>query len=188
VPNAEGWPYIAVVLDAYSKRILGWAFYTSLETEFVVAALLMAIARRRGRRPKGLLFHSDRGVQYISARFRTQLAAHNLAASMNRRDNCHDDAAMEAFWSSLKNELVHSRRFVTRADARTAIFDYIESFYNRSRRFSSFGYQSSLDYESSLSQEGFLRTQLVCVNPGQPHPIQLKAAKKQKNPLTPMGE
>ena len=94
---------------------------------------------------------SPRGVQYARADYRSALADHGLIASMSRRGNCYDNAAMESFWSSLKNELVHRRRFATWADARTAIFDYIESFYNRSRRHSSLGYQSPLDYESSLS-------------------------------------
>ena len=106
----------------------------------------------RQRQPgPGLIHHSDRGVQYASADYRSALAAHGLVASMSRKGNCYENAAMEACWGSLKNELVHRRRFATRADARTAIFDYIESFYNRSRRHSSLGYQSPLDYESSLS-------------------------------------
>jgi transposase InsO family protein len=110
----------------------------------------MMALRQRQPRP-GLIHHSDRGVQYACADYRSALADHGLVASMSRRANCYDNAAMEAFWSSLKNELVHRRRFATRADARTAIFDYIESFYNRSRRHSSLGYQSPLDYESSFS-------------------------------------
>lgn len=98
-----------------------------------------------------MIHHSDRGVQYASPDYRAALANHGLVASMSRKGNCYDNAAMEAFWSSLKNELVHRRRFTTRAEARTAIFDYIESFDNRTRRHSSLGYQSPLDYESSLS-------------------------------------
>ena len=115
VPTAEGWLYLAVVLDAYSKRILGWAFSSSLDSEFVVTALLMAITRRGGRCPTGLLFHSDRGVQYTSARFRAQLAAHNLTASMSRRGNCYDNARAEAFFSTLKLELVYRCTFADHA-------------------------------------------------------------------------
>ena len=106
----------------------------------------------RQRQPgPGLIHHSDRGVQYASAPYRTTLAQHGLVASMSRKGNCYDNATMEAFWSSLKNELVHRRSFATRADARTAIFDYIEGFYNRTRRHSALGYQSPLDYESTLN-------------------------------------
>jgi transposase InsO family protein len=106
----------------------------------------------RQRQPSpGLIHHSDRGVQYASGAYRDLLAEHGLVASMSRRGNCYDNAAMEAFWSSLKNELVNRRRFLTREEARIAIFDYIESFYNRTRLHSALGYQSPLDYESNLS-------------------------------------
>lgn len=149
LPTAAGWLYLAVVIDACSKRVLGWAMGATLDTAVPLAALMMAL---RQRKPSpGLIHHSDRGVQYASADYRGALADHGLVAFMSRRGNCYDNAAMEAFWSSLKNEHVHRRRFATRADARTAIFNYIESFYNRSRRHSSLGYQSPLDYESSLS-------------------------------------
>ena len=95
--------------------------------------------------------HSDRGVQYASAQYRSALANHGLLAWMSRKANCYDNAVMEAFWSTLKNELIHRQRFATREQARTAIFEYIECFYNRTRRHSSLGYQSPLDYESSLN-------------------------------------
>ena len=149
VPTDEGWLYVAGVLDRWSRCLVGWAMGSTLDTAVPLAALMMALRRRRPRR--GLIHHSDRGVQYASADYRSALADHGLIASMSRRGNCYDNAAMESFWSSLKNELVHRRRFATRADARTAIFDYIESFYNGSRSHSSLGYQSPLDYESSLS-------------------------------------
>ena len=149
VPTDEGWLYVAGVLDRCSRCLVGWAMGATLDTAVPLAALMMALRQRQPR--PGLIHHSDRGVQYASADYRSALAAHGLVASMSRKGNCYDNAAMEAFWSSLKNELVHRRRFATRADARTAIFDYIESFYNRSRRHSSLGYQSPLDYESSLS-------------------------------------
>ncbi len=149
VPTDEGWLYVAGVLDRCSRCLVGWAMGTTLDTAVPLAALMMALRQRQPR--PGLIHHSDRGVQYASADYHSALAHHGLVASMSRKGNCYDNAAMEAFWSSLKNELVHRRRFATRADARTAIFDYIESFYNRSRRHSSLGYQSPLDYESSLS-------------------------------------
>jgi transposase InsO family protein len=134
VPTAEGWLYLAVVLDAYSKRLLGWAFSASLDSEFVVTALLLAITRRGGRCPKGLRFHSDRGVPYTSARFRAQ-----LTAPMSRRGNCSDNARAEAFFSTLKLELVYRRTFADHAQARSAIFEWIEAFYNLHRRHSSHG-------------------------------------------------
>ncbi len=149
VPTDEGWLYVAGVLDRYSRCLVGWAMGSTLDTAVPLAALMMALQRRKPA--AGLIHHSDRGVQYASADYRAALAAHGLVASMSRQGNCYDNAAMESFWSSLKNELVHRRHFATRAHARTAIFDYIEVFYNRSRRHSSLGYQSPLDFESSLN-------------------------------------
>lgn len=149
VPTDEGWLYVAGVLDRCSRCLVGWAMGSTLDTAVPLAALLMALRQRNPAR--GLIHHSDRGVQYASADYRATLAAHGLVSSMSRKGNCYDNAAMEAFWSSLKNELVHRRRFANRAEARTAIFDYIEAFYNRTRRHSSLGYQSPLDYESTLN-------------------------------------
>jgi transposase InsO family protein len=149
VPTDEGWLYVAGVLDRCSRCLVGWAMGATLDTAVPLAALMMALRQRKPAR--GLIHHSDRGVQYASADYRSALADHGLVASMSRKGNCYDNAVMEAFWSSLKNELVHRRHFATRADARTAIFDYIEAFYNRTRRHSSLGYHSPLDYESSLS-------------------------------------
>jgi putative transposase len=149
VPTAEGWLYVAGVLDRCTRRLVGWAMGSSLDTSLPMAALMMALNSRRPA--PGLIHHSDRGVQYASSPYRTALEAHGLVASMSRKGNCYDNAAMESFWSSLKNELVHRRRFLTRQEARTAIFDYIEGFYNRTRLHSAIGYQSPLDYESSLS-------------------------------------
>ena len=151
VPTAEGWLYLAVVLDAYSKRLLGWAFSASLETDFVIAALLMAIQRRGGRCAKGLLLHSDRGVQYASERFRAQLAAHGLTASMSRRGNCYDNARAEAFFSTLKIELVYRRAFADHSQARAEIFEWIEAFYNLRRRHSSIGNVSPIVFENQLN-------------------------------------
>jgi len=149
VPTDEGWLYVAGVLDRCSRCLVGWAMGATLETALPLAALLMALRQRQPA--PGLIHHSDRGVQYASGDYRSALADHGLVASMSRKGNCYDNAAMEAFWSSLKNELVHRRRFTTRAEARSAIFDYIEGFYNRSRRHSALGYQSPLDYESTLN-------------------------------------
>lgn len=149
IPTDEGWLYVAGVLDLWSRRLIGWAMGDSLDTSLPSAALAMAL---RQRRPKhALLHHSDRGVQYASRAYRSQLSAHRLHASMSRKGNCYDNATMEAFWSTLKNELVHRTRFVSRSQARLAIFDYIEVFYNRVRIHSSLGFKSPLDYESNLN-------------------------------------
>ena len=149
VQTGEGWLYLAGVLDRCTRVLVGWAMGSTLETALPLAALMMALHRRRPC--AGLIHHSDRGVQYASAQYRSALADHGLLASMSRKANCYDNAVMEAFWSTLKNELVHRQPFATRDQARTAIFDYIECFYNRTRRHSSLGYQSPLDYESSLN-------------------------------------
>jgi transposase InsO family protein len=149
VPTAEGWLYVAGVLDRSSRRLIGWAMGSNLDTALPLAALQMALRQRQPT--PGLLHHSDRGVQYARAAYRRTLAAHGLVASMSRQGNCYDNAVMEAFWSSFKNELVHRCRFATRAEARTAVFDYIESFYNRQRLHSALGYKSPLDFEASLN-------------------------------------
>jgi len=149
VETDEGWLYVAGVLDLFSRRLIGWAMGSSLATALPLAALLMAIRQRQPA--AGLIHHSDRGVQYASADYRAALAAHQLVASMSRKANCYDNATMESFWSTLKLELVYRRHFATRAEATTAIFNYIEGFYNRARKHSSLGYQSPLDFESSLN-------------------------------------
>jgi putative transposase len=149
VETGEGWLYVAGVLDLYSRRLIGWAMGSSLETALPLAALHMALRRRRP--DAGLLHHSDRGCQYASAAYRSTLAEHGCIASMSRRGNCYDNATMESFWSTLKHELIYRRRFATRDEATTAIFDYIESFYNRTRLHSALGFKSPLAYESNLN-------------------------------------
>lgn len=149
VSTGEGWLYVAGVLDRCSRSVVGWALGSDLDTRLPLAALQMALSRRRPA--PGLIHHSDRGVQYASAAYRAALTDHGLVASMSRKANCYDNAAMEAFWSTLKQELVYRRRFATRAEARTAIFAYIEGFYNRRRLHSALGYQSPLDYEAHLN-------------------------------------
>jgi len=149
IKTGEGWLYLAGVMDRCSRRLVGWSMGPALDTTLPLSALTMAVEQRRP--PPGLIHHSDRGVQYASGAYRDALKAHSLVASMSRRANCYDYAAMEAFWSSLKRELVYRRRFATRQEARIAIFDYIEAFYNRSRLHSALGYKSPLDYESNLS-------------------------------------
>lgn len=149
VETGEGWLYLAGVLDLYSRRLIGWAMGSSLVTALPLAALHMALRRRRPG--AGLLHHSDRGCQYASADYRSALSKHGCVASMSRRGNCYDNATMEAFWSTLKHELIYRRRFVTRDDATTAIFDYVECFYNRTRLHSALGFKSPLAYESDLN-------------------------------------
>jgi transposase InsO family protein len=147
VLTGQGWLYVVALLDVYSRRIVGWAMQESLDAPLAVKALEMAIAQRRPR--PSLIVHSDRGSQFASAEYRQTLAAHRLIASMSRKGNCYDNAFIEAFWSSLKYEVVYHRRFATHAEARSAVFDYIESFYNRTRLHSSLGYVSPVQFEST---------------------------------------
>jgi transposase InsO family protein len=149
VLTGQGWLYVTALLDVYSRRIVGWSMHETWDACFAVRALEMAIAQRRP--PAGLIVHSDRGVQFASAAFRAKLQAHGMVASMSRKGNCYDNAFIESFWSSLKYETVYHRRYATRAEARTAIFDYIEVFYNRTRLHSSLGYVSPTTFESKLN-------------------------------------
>jgi putative transposase len=149
VLTGQGWLYLVAVLDVYSRRVVGWAMSQSLDAPLVMAALRMALSRRHLTQP--LIVHSDRGSQFASAAYRQLLAQHGLVASMCRTGNCYDNAFIESFWSSLKYELVYHRRFASFAEARTAIFDYIETFYNRQRLHSSLAYQSPLSFESKLN-------------------------------------
>ena len=146
IPTAEGWLYVAGVLDRCSRRVLGLAMAARLDTALPEAALRQALARRG--RPRGLLHHSDRGIQYTSARYRQILQQHSLVASMSRRANCYDNAHMESFWGTLKAELLAGRTFATRQQARLAIFEYVEVFYNRVRLHSALGYKSPVDFEN----------------------------------------
>lgn len=149
VLTGQGWLYVTALLDVYSRRIVGWSMHETWDACFAVRALEMALTQRRP--PAGLIVHSDRGVQFASAAFRAKLQAHGLVASMSRKGNCYDNAFIESFWSSLKYETVYHRRYATRAEARTAIFDYIEVFYNRTRLHSSLGYVSPTTFESKLN-------------------------------------
>jgi transposase InsO family protein len=149
VLTAQGWLYLVAVLDVFSRRVIGWAMSPILDAPLVSAALRMALAQRRPA--QSLILHSDRGSQFASAAYRQLLAGHGLVASMSRPGNCYDNAFIESFWSTLKYELVYHHRFATRAQARTAIFDYIETFYNRTRLHSSLDYQSPTNFESKLN-------------------------------------
>jgi transposase InsO family protein len=145
VETQEGWLYLAAILDLYSRKIVGWAMSEHIDTPLVLQALAMALLHRHP--PAKLLFHSDRGVQYASADYRQALDQAGLVASMSRRGNCYDNAAMESFWATLKLELVYRTAFATRAAARAQIFDYIETFYNRQRAHSALDYHSPVDFE-----------------------------------------
>jgi putative transposase len=146
VATEEGWLYLAGILDLYSRRLTGWAMSEHIDTELILAAWGMARTHRQP--PAGLVFHSDRGVQYASYDYRQALQNSQAIASMSRKGNCYDNAAMESFWSTLKQELIYRRHFKTRDEARQAIFDFIEVFYNRRRLHSSLGYRSPIDFET----------------------------------------
>jgi putative transposase len=147
VPTREGWLYLAAVEDLYSRRVVGWSMADHLESRLVVDALEMAVQQRWP--DEGLLAHSDRGSQYASEHYRRLLAHNGIECSMSRRANCWDNAPMESFFASLKKELVHHADFATRAEARAAIVEYIEVFYNTKRRHSSLGYVSPAEYEQT---------------------------------------
>jgi putative transposase len=147
IPTREGWLYLAAVEDLYSRRVVGWAMAEHMESRLVVDALALAVQRRLP--DEGLLAHSDRGSQYASEHYQRLLAKHGITSSMSRRADCWDNAPMESFFASLKKELVHGADFATRAEARAAIFEYIEAFYNVQRRHSSLGYVSPAEYEQA---------------------------------------
>lgn len=148
---AAGWIYLAAVMDLFSRKIVGWSLGNTLETSLVKEALKQALASRRP--PSGLLHHSDRGIQYASSAFRALLHSWKISPSMSGLAYCYDNATMEAFWSSLKNELVHHCHFETQEQARLAIFEYIELFYNRKRLHSALDYQSPVDFENQLNHK-----------------------------------
>jgi len=145
--RAGGWLYLAAILDLYSRRIVGWALSQRIDSALVVAAWNMALCHRQP--PAGLIFHSDRGVQYASRPYRQALGVARAIASMSRKANCYDNAVMEAFWSTLKLELVYRQepRFDSPEAARAALFEYIEVFYNRQRLHSALGYQTPTAFE-----------------------------------------
>ena len=145
IPTDEGWLYLAAIMDLFSRRIVGWAMETTMHRSLVLKALDMAVAERRPS--AGLIYHSDRGSQYASEDHRTALTSHGMIASMSRRGCCYDNAAAESFWHTLKNELIYRTSFQTRDQARTEIFEYIEVFYNRTRRHTSIGNLSPVDFE-----------------------------------------
>jgi len=147
IPTDEGWLYLATELDLYSRRIVGWAMSERMTSDLVIAALTMALEQRRPL--AGLIHHSDRGSQYASGAFQKLLAAHGLVCSMSRKGEVYDNAVMESFYGTLKRELVNFARYATRQEAKQAIFEYIEVFYNRQRLHSTLGYRSPVDFEEA---------------------------------------
>jgi putative transposase len=149
----DGWLYLASVMDCYSRRIVGWAIADHLRAELVIDALEMAVARRRP--DGGLVHHSDMGSQYTSLIFTRRCRSVGIDVSIGSRGDCFDNAVLESFHASLKKDLIHRRSWPTKAEARTAVFDYIETFYNRRRRHSTLGMRSPADFETStLGQDG----------------------------------
>ena len=144
-PTGQGWLHLAIVLDLFSRRVVGWAVHAALTQALVREALAMALAERRPA--PGLLFHSDRGGQYLAASVQELLDAHGIVASTNRPATCLDNAVAESFFHTLKTELIYHHHYRTREEARLAIFDYIATFYNRNRLHSSVGYRSPDHHE-----------------------------------------
>lgn len=146
--TAEGWLFVAVVLDLYSRRVVGWSMQPTMTAQLVMDALLMAIFQRG--RPQAVLHHSDQGSQYTSEDFQRLLDAHGIVCSMSRRGNCWDNAAMESFFSTLKTERLSRKHYRCRDELRADVFDYIERFYNPKRRHSTIGYISPVQFENQL--------------------------------------
>jgi putative transposase len=146
IPTGEGWLFLAVLLDLFSRRVVGWSMSEVIDTKLVLGALDMALEQREP--VEGLLHHSDRGTQYASAEFQLALQQHGIRCSMSRVGNCWDNAVAESFFATLKGELMQGWKFATRQEARAAVFEYVEVFYNRQRLHSSLDYRSPAEFES----------------------------------------
>ena len=145
IPTREGWLYLAVIMDLFSRKIIGWSMDARLKEALTLDALKMALFRRKVT--SGLLLHSDRGSQYVAASYQALLTENDIICSMSRKGNCWDNAAMESFFHTLKTEFVHHEQFLTREEAKFKIFEYIEVFYNRQRRHSAIDYRSPNEFE-----------------------------------------
>jgi transposase InsO family protein len=148
IPTNEGWLYLAVVIDIFSRKVVGWSMSHSLHTSLVNDALLMAIQRRNPK--KGLIYHTDRGSQYASYEHKNILEKYGIIQSMSKKGDCWDNAVAESFFHSLKTELVHHEKFLTRSQGNEKIFEYIEIFYNRKRIHSSNNYMSPSEFEDKM--------------------------------------
>ena len=146
IATRAGWLYLAVLLDLYSRRVIGWAMSATPDKQVAVAALQMAVAQRQPA--PGVIHHTDQGALYTSGAYQQVLAQQGLVASMSRKGNCYDNAVVESFFSTLKNELVHDRDYHTREEARAEVFEFIEVFYNRQRLHQSLGYVSPVQFET----------------------------------------
>ena len=151
VPTAEGWLYLAGIKDLFTCEVVGHAMGARMTTELVIQALGAAVWAKRPR--PGLIHHSDRGSQYCAQNYQAQVRQFGMTASMSRRGNCYDNAPMESFWGTLKNELVHHRRYETREQARREISEYIEIFYNRQRRHSRLGNRSPVAFAQQWARQ-----------------------------------
>jgi len=145
IPTRAGWLYLAVMVDLFARRVVGWAMSAAIDGPLVLQALQMALTHRPTAH--GLIHHTDQGRQYADGHYQRVLQAHGLIPSMSRKGDCFDNACAESFFSTLKNELVHHQTFQSREEARMAIFDYIEVFYNRQRLHQTLGYLTPVDYE-----------------------------------------
>jgi transposase InsO family protein len=150
LPTSEGWLYVAAIKDMATCQIVGWSMADHLRADLCIDALVMALQRCHPAR--GLIHHSDRGVQYASGPYRAVLQRHGITQSMSRRGNCLDNAPMESFFASLKKEHVHHSSFRTREEAKAAVFDYIEVFYNRQRLHSRIGYQTPVQARANMTE------------------------------------
>lgn len=148
--TTEGWLYLAVMLDLFSRRVVGWAMSEHIDEELVLSTLQMALRSRRP--PRGLIHHSDRGSQYCGARYLAVLDAHGVIRSMSRKGNCWDNAPSESFFGTLKQELILRSPLLSRDGTRTLVFEYLEVYYNRKRRHSTLGFLSPIDYEKRNSE------------------------------------
>jgi len=150
VPTRAGWLYVAVLLDLYSRRVIGWAMREKPDQQLTLQALHMAMRQRRVR--PGLIHHSDQGAQYSALLYQRQLAQGGITPSMSRKGNCYDNAVAESFFSTLKNELIHHQTYHTRDEASRDIFAFIEGFYNRQRLHQTLGYLSPLAFERRVGE------------------------------------
>ena len=152
IATEEGWLYLAVVMDLYSRAIIGWSMQPTMTQQLVGDALLMALSKRK--LPKNVIFHSDRGSQYCAHNFQSLLSKYQCISSMSRKGNCWDNSVVESFFHTLKVELVYTERYETRAEAKASIFNYVETYYNSVRRHSYTQYLAPLQFEGLLKRIG----------------------------------